>query len=74
MRQYSTNPSIPSIEAMAHDWHTLWVALFAAMGTLLFGFDTGIVTTTIAQTSWVEYMDHPSNALTGAVVSIYVRT
>ena len=58
---------------MAHDLYTLWVALFTAMGTLLFGFDTGIVTTTIAQASWVEYMDYPSNALTGAVVSIYVR-
>jgi hypothetical protein len=54
------------------EWYTLSVALFAAIGTLLFGFDTGIATTTIAQQSWVEYMGHPSNGLTGAVVALYV--
>jgi len=57
---------------MANDWYTFSVAVFSAMGTLLFGFDTGIVTTTIAHASWVEYMGHPSTVLTGAVVSIYV--
>jgi hypothetical protein len=56
------------------DWYTFSVALFAAIGTLLFGFDTGIATTTIAQQSWVEYMGHPSNGLTGAVVALYVSS
>ena len=54
------------------DLYTLVTALFAAIGTLLFGFDTGIATTTIAHQSWVDYMDHPSNGWTGAVVGLYV--
>jgi sugar porter (SP) family MFS transporter len=48
------------------------VAIFAAIGTFFFGFDTGIATTTIAHKSWVEYMGHPSNGLTGAVVAVYI--
>ncbi|KAK7973238.1 MFS transporter [Apiospora saccharicola] len=54
------------------NWYTIGVALFAAIGTLLFGFDTGIATTTIAHQSWIEYMGHPSNGLTGAVVAVYI--
>ncbi|KAG8625774.1 hypothetical protein KVT40_006175 [Elsinoe batatas] len=38
----------------------------------MYGFDTGIATTTIAHQSWVEYMGRPSNGLTGAVVSTYI--
>lgn len=38
----------------------------------LFGFDTGIATTTIAHQSWIDYMNHPSKGLTGAVVAVYV--
>ena len=72
-------------------WYTFGVAMFAAIGTFLFGFDTGIATTTIgklpylsrsssirtdrsliAHKSWVNYMDHPSNGLTGAVVAVYI--
>jgi len=53
-------------------WYTLAIALFAAIGTLLFGFDTGIATTTIVHESFLEYMNHPSKALTGAVVSVYI--
>ncbi|CAN8099695.1 unnamed protein product [Discula destructiva] len=54
------------------DLYTLGIAFFAAIGTFLFGFDTGIATTTIAHQSWIEYMGHPSKALTGAVVSVYI--
>ena len=52
--------------------YTFGIAIFAAIGTFLFGFDTGIATTTIAHKSWVSYMGHPSNGLTGAVVSVYI--
>jgi hypothetical protein len=31
---------------------TFGVAIFAAIGTFFFGFDTGIATTTIAHESW----------------------
>lgn len=53
-------------------FYTLGVAVFAAIGTFLFGFDTGIATTTIAHDSWVVYMHKPSKGLTGAVVAIYI--
>ncbi|KAF7197512.1 Sugar transporter STL1 [Pseudocercospora fuligena] len=55
-----------------HGWYTFGVAIFAAIGTFFFGFDTGIATTTIAHKSWIEYMNHPSNGLTGAVVAVYI--
>ncbi|KIW73033.1 hypothetical protein PV04_01186 [Phialophora macrospora] len=53
-------------------WYTLGVSMFAAIGTFLFGFDTGIATTTIAHQSWIDYMDKPNKGLTGAVVSTYI--
>ncbi|KAG9793223.1 MFS-type transporter criB [Exophiala dermatitidis] len=53
-------------------WYTLGVSFFAAIGTFLFGFDTGIATTTIAHQSWIDYMDHPSKAMTGSVVAVYI--
>ncbi|KAM5432109.1 hypothetical protein MferCBS31731_007610 [Microsporum ferrugineum] len=52
--------------------YTFGIALFAAIGTFLFGFDTGIATTTIAHNSWRSYMNNPSNGLTGAVVAVYI--
>ncbi|KAF2444750.1 putative MFS monosaccharide transporter [Karstenula rhodostoma CBS 690.94] len=57
---------------MAADSYTLGIALFAAIGTFLFGFDTGIATTTIAHQSFLDYMDHPTKAITGAVVAVYI--
>ncbi|OGE54901.1 hypothetical protein PENARI_c005G10011 [Penicillium arizonense] len=53
-------------------WYALGIAFFAAIGTFLFGFDTGIATTTIAHQSWIDYMDKPSKGLTGAVVAVYI--
>ncbi|KAK8240885.1 MFS monosaccharide transporter [Phyllosticta capitalensis] len=53
-------------------WYSLGVAFFAAIGTFLFGFDTGIATTTIAHQSWIDYMNKPSDGLTGAVVAVYI--
>ncbi|CRG91309.1 Low-affinity glucose transporter [Talaromyces islandicus] len=52
--------------------YTFGIAIFAAIGTFLFGFDTGIATTTIAHQSWIDYMQNPSHGLTGAVVSVYI--
>ncbi|EON96481.1 putative mfs monosaccharide transporter protein [Phaeoacremonium minimum UCRPA7] len=52
--------------------YTFGIALFAAIGTFLFGFDTGIATTTIAHQSWIDYMGNPSKGLTGAVVAVYI--
>jgi MFS family permease len=52
--------------------YTFGIAMFAAIGTFLFGFDTGIATTTIAHKSWINYMGHPSKGLNGAVVAVYI--
>ncbi|KAH8884374.1 putative MFS monosaccharide transporter [Thozetella sp. PMI_491] len=57
---------------MAGFMYTLGIAIFAGIGSFLFGFDTGIATTTIAHQSWIDYMGHPSNGLTGAVVAVYI--
>lgn len=57
---------------MGPDLYTFGLALFAAIGTFLFGFDTGIATTTIAHESWISYMGHPSKGITGAVVAVYI--
>ncbi|KAH8654942.1 putative MFS monosaccharide transporter [Tricladium varicosporioides] len=51
---------------------TVGVAFFAAIGTFLFGFDSGIATTSIAHASFLAYMDHPSTAWIGAVVAVYI--
>ncbi|EXJ89594.1 hypothetical protein A1O3_02661 [Capronia epimyces CBS 606.96] len=53
-------------------WYSLGVAFFAAIGTFLYGFDSGIATSTIAHQSWINYMKEPSKGLTGAVVSVYI--
>lgn len=63
----------PTVDmARSNTWYTFGVAVFAAIGTFFFGFDTGIATTTIAHQSWIDYMGHPSKGLTGAVVAVYI--
>ncbi|KAI1329702.1 putative MFS monosaccharide transporter [Xylariaceae sp. FL0255] len=59
-------------DKMRASLYNLGLALSASIGTFLFGFDTGIITTTIAHESWIEYMRHPSTAVTGAVVAVYI--
>jgi MFS family permease len=36
---------------------------------LLFGYDSGVITSTIGQPEFIEYFGHPSAATTGGVVS-----
>ncbi|KIX08701.1 uncharacterized protein Z518_03358 [Rhinocladiella mackenziei CBS 650.93] len=57
---------------MAGNRYTLGIALFASLGTFLYGYDTGIVTTTIAHQSWINYMNHPDPGLVCAVGAIYI--
>ncbi|KAI0196960.1 putative MFS monosaccharide transporter [Astrocystis sublimbata] len=57
---------------MGPSFYNIGIGLSASLGTFLYGFDTGIITTTIAHQSWVDYMHHPSKAITGAVVAVYI--
>ncbi|KAK7460490.1 hypothetical protein VKT23_009209 [Stygiomarasmius scandens] len=52
--------------------YTVYVALFAGLGSFLFGYDTGIITTSIAHETFKAYMGHPNDALTGMIVSTYI--
>ncbi|QRW04881.1 Sugar (and other) transporter [Ceratobasidium sp. AG-Ba] len=36
------------------------------------GYDSGVLTTTIAQDSFKTYFNHPSQTITGALVSTYI--
>ncbi|KAI0550712.1 putative MFS monosaccharide transporter [Xylaria curta] len=57
---------------MGPSWYNVGIALSASLGTYLYGFDTGIITTTIAHQSWIDYMHSPSTAIVGAVVAVYI--
>ncbi|KAH8896279.1 sugar transporter [Thozetella sp. PMI_491] len=46
-------------------------AAFAALGGFLFGYDSGIISSTIAQPQFVEYFQAPSDAQTGGIVSAF---
>ncbi|CAG9947754.1 unnamed protein product [Clonostachys rosea f. rosea IK726] len=53
------------------NWYTWGCALFAAVGSLLYGIDSGVITTVIAQEHFSEYF-HPFTAdIKGAVVSTF---
>ncbi len=46
-------------------------AIFSAIGGFLFGYDSGIISSTIAQPKFVEYFDNPSDAAAGGIVSAF---
>ncbi|CAG7983217.1 unnamed protein product [Penicillium salamii] len=50
---------------------TLLTATFLATGGFLFGYDSGIVTSTIGQPEFIEYFSNPSDTVTGGVVSAF---
>ncbi|KAJ8092234.1 hypothetical protein PM082_024065 [Marasmius tenuissimus] len=52
--------------------YVLWVGLFAGLGSFIFGYDTGIITTSIAHDSFKNYMNNPNAAATGAIVATYI--
>ncbi|KAJ7578176.1 general substrate transporter [Mycena floridula] len=52
--------------------YVVFAGLFASIGSFLFGYDTGIITTSIAHTSFKTYMGNPNDAMTGAIVSSYI--
>lgn len=51
--------------------YTWGCSLFAAVGSLLYGIDSGIVSTTISQKSFLAYFAPFDPAIKGAVVSVF---
>lgn len=56
---------------MALQVTTVLSALFIALGGFLFGFELGIVSSTLAQPHFIEYFGNPSDAVVGGIVSCY---
>ncbi|KAJ5970565.1 uncharacterized protein N7479_000483 [Penicillium vulpinum] len=50
---------------------TLLTAVFLATGGFLFGYDSGIITSTIGQTEFIKYFSDPSDTVTGGIVSAF---
>ncbi|KAI1411808.1 general substrate transporter [Hypoxylon sp. FL1857] len=46
-------------------------SLFLGIGGFLYGYDSGIITPTLALKSFLAYFDHPDAATRGAIVSVY---
>lgn len=51
--------------------YTVWCSIFATTGSLIYGYDSGIISTTLGQATFPSYFNHPSANLTGAIVSTY---
>lgn len=50
---------------------TVFSAVFLATGGFLFGYDSGIITSTIALPTFKEYFNDPSDTITGGIVSAF---
>ncbi|KAH7122002.1 general substrate transporter, partial [Dactylonectria estremocensis] len=58
-------------EKQSVNLYTWGCALFAAVGSLLYGIDSGVITTVIAQEHFGEYFDPFTASIKGAVVSTF---
>ncbi len=50
---------------------TVFSAVFLATGGFLFGYDSGIITSTIALPTFEEYFNNPNDTTTGGIVSAF---
>lgn len=50
---------------------TVFSAVFLATGGFLFGYDSGIITSTIALDPFKEYFSNPNDTTTGGIVSAF---
>ncbi|KAI8071548.1 general substrate transporter [Gongronella butleri] len=48
------------------------VACFASIGQFLFGYDQGVLSGILVNENWLELFNHPSEAMQGWVVSIFL--
>ncbi|KAL1859674.1 hypothetical protein VTK73DRAFT_7511 [Phialemonium thermophilum] len=60
-----------NISGQRINWYTWGCALFAAVGSLLYGIDSGIVSTVIAQQHFTTYFHPFTSSIKGAVVSTF---
>ena len=56
---------------MALQVTTVLSAIFIALGGFLFGYELGIVSSTLAQPHFIQYFENPSDAVVGGIVSCY---
>jgi len=56
--------------ALPPKWYQFLVAVFASLGSLLYGYDLGVIAEAIASPNFINLFD-PTNAETGAVVSVF---
>ncbi|KAI9488488.1 general substrate transporter [Zychaea mexicana] len=52
-------------------FRSLFTAVFACVGSFLFGYDSGVITNVIAQEHFVSHFENPSAAAQGGIVSAY---
>ncbi|KAI8137862.1 general substrate transporter [Fennellomyces sp. T-0311] len=52
-------------------YRSLFTAVFACVGSFLFGYDSGVITNVIAQEHFIDHFDSPSAAAQGGIVSAY---
>lgn len=57
--------------ALPPKWHQFLVGVFASLGSVLFGYDLGVIAGVVAAPSFIAYFNEPSAAEVGAVVSIF---
>ncbi|KAE8137733.1 general substrate transporter [Aspergillus pseudotamarii] len=50
---------------------TIFSSILLSTGGFLFGYDSGIITSTIALPTFVEYFNDPSDTVTGGIVSAF---
>ncbi|KAF3137221.1 hypothetical protein TWF703_005143 [Orbilia oligospora] len=51
--------------------YTIFSTVFLAIGGFLFGYDSGIITSTISLPHFIDYFDAPSATVTGGIVSAF---
>ncbi|KAF2672126.1 general substrate transporter [Microthyrium microscopicum] len=56
--------------ALPPKWYQFLVAVFASLGSLLYGYDLGVIAEAIASDNFTALF-HPTDAQTGAVVSVF---
>ncbi len=64
-------PYTTSTNTTMLSFKTVFSAVFLAVGGFLFGYDSGIITSTISLPTFNAYFTHPSGTVTGGIVSSF---